>query len=203
MREIKNIIFDLGGVIIDIYPERSLQAFAQYAKELGEPTVYQQLLFHELEVGKIHPDVFRENVRAQLKSTITNAQIDDCMIAMLGDVPAERMQTLERIHKKYFTVLLSNTNAIHYDAVAGYIGKRYGSLPFNNYFHKAYYSHLVGLRKPDVRIYELVLRENNLAPEETLFLDDLGENLKSARSLGIQTIKVTPENGIVDILKGF
>ncbi|MDZ4844814.1 MAG: HAD family phosphatase [Chitinophagales bacterium] len=200
---IKNIIFDLGGVIINIYPERSLQAFSQYAEGLGDSSVYRQLLFHEFETGKIHADEFRERVRVQLNLNITNAQIDDCMIAMLGDVPSERIQTLERVHKKYFTALLSNTNAIHYDAVAGYIGKRYSNLPFNNYFHKAYFSHLVGLRKPDTRIYELVLRENNLVPEETLFLDDLGENLKAARSLGIQTIKVTPENGIVDILSDF
>ncbi len=190
-------------MIIDIYPERSLQAFAQYAKELSEPSVYQQLLFHEFETGKIHADEFRARVKSQLNLNISDAQIDECMIAMLGDVPAERIQTLERIQKKYFAVLLSNTNAIHYDAVAGYIGKKYGNLPFNNYFHKAYYSHLVGLRKPDVRIFELVLRENNLVPQETLFLDDLGENLKSARSLGIQTIKVTPEKGIVDILSDF
>ena len=190
-------------MIIDISPERSLQAFAKYAQALGESSVYQQLLFHEFETGKIHADEFRNRVREQLNLNISNSQIDECMLAMLGDVPAERIQTLERIQKKYFTVLLSNTNAIHYDAVAGYIEKTYGNLPFNNYFHKAYYSHLVGLRKPDVRIYELVLNENNLVPEETLFLDDLGENLKSARSLGIRTIKVTPENSIVDILKDF
>lgn len=203
MNGIKNIIFDLGGVIIDIFPERSLEAFSQYANGLGEPAVYQHLLFHEFETGKISSSEFRLRLRTHLNLEISDTAIDECMFAMLGDVPAERIQLLESMRKKYFTLLLSNTNAIHYGAVSHYIEKTHSSFSFDNYFHKAYYSHLVGLRKPDVRIFELVLRENNLVPEETLFLDDLGENLKSARSLGIQTIKVTAENGVVDILKDF
>lgn len=200
---IKNIIFDLGGVIINIFPERSLLAFAQYAKSFTEPSVYKNLMFHELETGQIPAGAFRDRIRKDFNLDITDTQIDDAMMAMLGDVPPERIQLLERMHKKYYTVLLSNTNAIHYDGVNTTVGKTSGNLPLNDYFHKAYYSHLIGLRKPDPRIFELVLRESNLKPEETLFLDDLGENLKSARSLGIQTIKVTPDNGIVDILKDF
>jgi glucose-1-phosphatase len=200
---IKNIIFDLGGVIINIFPERSLQAFAQYANGMAEPAVYRELMFHELETGQIPAGAFRDRLRKHFSLNITDAQIDECMMAMLGDVPQERMELLKRMHQKYYTVLLSNTNAIHYEAVNSYVGKTFNDHPLNDYFHKAYYSHLIGLRKPDPRIFELVLRENNLKPGETLFLDDLGENLKSARALGIQTIKVTAEKGVVDILKDF
>jgi len=201
LSSIKNIIFDLGGVIIDIEPERSLRAFEKYANGLSEPSVYRHQLFHELETGQITPASFREQIRTVLKLDIADEAIDECMFAMLGEIPAERIRLLERMKRKYFTLLLSNTNSIHYDAVAGYLGRTYGTTTFDTYFHKSYYSHIVGLRKPDVKIFELVLCENNLKPEETLYLDDTGEHLKSARSLGIQTVKVTTAHPAVEILK--
>ena len=200
---IKNIIFDLGGVIIDIEPERSLKAFAKYANGLGDPSVYQHLLFHELETGQIEAAAFRNRIRKELRLEIADAAIDECMFAMLGEIPAERIRLLEKMKQRYFTVLVSNTNAIHYAAVAGYLQKTFGTETFDKFFHKTYYSHLVGLRKPDVRIFELAIRENNLVPSETLYLDDTGEHLKSARTLGIQTVKVTAQNSVVEILKDF
>jgi putative hydrolase of the HAD superfamily len=200
---IKTIIFDLGGVIIDIEPQRSITAFAQHINGLRQTNVYQHQLFHELETGAITSAEFRNRLRATLNTNLEDAIIDHCMIAMLGDIPGERLLLLEKMKQRYTTLLLSNTNAIHYDACAGILHKAHRVPTFDHYFHKTYYSHLVGFRKPDIRIFELMIRENNLIPSETLFLDDLGENLKSARSLGIITIKVTPENSILDILKDF
>ena len=98
---------------------------------------------------------------------------------------------------------MSNTNAIHYSAIGDYIIEKHKVVSLDKYFHKTYYSHLTGLRKPDIRIFQLVINDNNLVPEETLYLDDTGEHLKSASSLGIVTVKVTPENSILDILKDY
>lgn len=200
---IKNIIFDLGGVIIDIYPEKSLKAFAGYINGLSEINVYQHRLFHELETGALSPADFRDKLRETLGVIISDAIIEDCMNAMLGGIPAERIGMLEKMKQRYQTLLLSNTNAIHYDAIKRYLSGMPGATSLEKYFNKTYYSHIVGLRKPDVRIFELVLRENNLTPSETLYLDDTGEHLKSAQSLGIVTVKVTPENDIMKILKDF
>ncbi len=200
---VKNIIFDLGGVIIDIAPDLSLKEFSKHINGLSESNVYRHPLFHELETGKITPLDFRNRLRTELNIVIGDALIDECMIAMLGEIPVERIRLLEKMKQRYHTLLLSNTNAIHYDACSRYLLKAHGTASFDSYFHKSYYSHVVGLRKPDVRLFELVIQENNLVPEETLYLDDMGENLKSARSLGINTIKVTPENSVIDILKDF
>jgi len=200
---IKTIIFDLGGVIIDIEPERSLKAFAEHINGLSQTNVYQHPLFHKLETGSITPDDFRKELRAALNINLSDSIIDNCMIAMLGEIPVERIRLLEKMKSRYQTILLSNTNAIHYNAVAHYLQSAHGCDSFDSYFHKTYYSHLVGLRKPDIRIFELVIRENQLKPAETLYIDDIGEHLKSASSLGIITEKVTPENDIVNILKDF
>ncbi|HXH19878.1 MAG TPA: HAD family phosphatase [Chitinophagales bacterium] len=200
---VKNIIFDLGGVIIDIEPERSLNAFAPYLNGYSEQNIYQHRLFHELETGRITASDFRNQLRAALNISMDDTMIDECMFAMLGEIPEERIRLLEKMKQRYKTILLSNTNVIHYDACSRYLQKAHGTPSFDTYFHKTYYSHLVGLRKPDVRIFELVLRENALVPEETLYLDDTGEHLKSARTLGIITVKVTPENSVVNILKDY
>ncbi len=199
---IKNIIFDLGGVIIDIDPERSFHAFKRHVNGLSE-NVYQHRLFHELETGKISPGPFRNAVRTELGIRLEDSVIDNCMTTMLGEIPAGRIEILEKMKTRYQTLLLSNTNAIHYDAVSRYLLKTHGAPSFETYFHKTYYSHLVGLRKPDIRIFELVIRENDIVPEETLYLDDMDEHLKSAQSLGIVTVKVTQENDLVNILKDF
>lgn len=199
---IRNIIFDLGGVIIDIDPDRTFQAFKRHVNGLGD-NVYRHHLFHELETGRIPAASFRRAIRTELGANLEDSIIDDCMIAMLGEIPAERIEVLEKMRTRYQTLLLSNTNAIHYDAVSRYLLKAHGAASFERYFKKTYYSHIVGLRKPDFRIFELVIRENDLVPEETLYLDDMDEHLKSAQSLGILAVKVTPENDIVNILKDF
>ncbi len=203
MRFIKNILFDLGGVIIDIDPQKSLEAFIRLAGNVEIPQVYQHQLFHRLESGQIEPDDFRREIKHALGLMIHDHEIDACMNAMLGEIPVERLKLLEKMKQRHRTALISNTNAIHYAGFTGYLQKTHGSESLDVYFHKTYYSHLVKIRKPDPRIFEMILQENNFNPQETLFLDDTEEHLNSAAKLGLQTIKVTPRYGIVDILKDF
>ena len=200
--KIRNIIFDLGGVIIDIDPRQSLEAFAKHSNALAD-SAFRNELFFEFETGRIDAAAFRRKVKEAWKVDISDVLIDECMNIMLGEIPQERLDLLKKIKQKYNSILISNTNSIHYDSICVYLTEKFNINSFDDFFHKTYYSHIVGLRKPDPKIFELALKENNFLPEETLYLDDTGEHLKSARSLGIQTVKVTPENSVLEILKDF
>ena len=203
LKNIKNIIFDLGGVIINIYPHKTYEAFNMPANDSAKMSVYLHDLFHQLEIGAIDTTDFITEAKKEWELPLTKQEICDGLNAMLGDIPSERIRAIENVKGKYNIFLLSNTNAIHYEGVMSRLEYSTQWTSFEHLFHKTYYSHLVGLRKPDPAIYQLVLDENELVPDETLFLDDLGENLKSAQSLGIRTIKVSERNSIVDILNDF
>jgi putative hydrolase of the HAD superfamily len=120
---------------------------------------------------------------------------------MLGDIPAGRIELLRELRSKYKTYLLSNTNAIHLDCFSGMVKKAHGLESLDPLFHKAYYSHLMKLRKPDAAIYEYVLNENGLKANETIFLDDNVANLKGAASVGIQTFHVTHPDLIFSLFR--
>ena len=103
-----------------------------------------------------------------------------------------------KLHKKYRTFLLSNTNSIHYKEFNKRLFNEQG-VYLENIFEKTYYSHAVNLRKPDAAIFKLVLNENNLVPEETLFVDDTALNFPEAEKLGVRVYHITPGNGITDM----
>jgi FMN phosphatase YigB (HAD superfamily) len=108
---------------------------------------------------------------------------------------------LRDLKSKYKTYLLSNTNAIHLDCFTGIVKKAHGIESLDPLFHKAYYSHLMKMRKPDPGIYEFVLKENGLKAEETIFLDDNLANLKGAASVGIQTFHVSHPDTIFSLFR--
>lgn len=202
MQGIKNIIFDLGGVIINIEPERTYESFDKHLKGVPKMSIYLHDLFHQLEIGRIDADTFIREAKKEWSLDLPDEVIYEGLNAMLGDIPPERIEAILEINQKYDTYLLSNTNPIHFDSVAQILNDTMQHT-FESLFKRTYYSHLVGLRKPDPKIYELVLNENNLNPEETVFLDDLGENLKSASALGIKTIQVSKEQDLIKILGEF
>ena len=202
MDGIKNIIFDLGGVIIDIEPQKTYESFNKHFEEVPQMSIYLHDLFHQLEIGKIDAVTFIREAKKEWNLDLPDEIIYEGLNAMLGDIPLGRIKAIKDVNLRYDTYLLSNTNAIHFDSVSQILEDTIQHT-FEGLFKKTYYSHLIGLRKPDPKIYELVLEENNLIPEETVFLDDLGENLKSASTLGIKTIQVTKEKDLVKILSEF
>jgi HAD superfamily hydrolase (TIGR01509 family) len=192
--EIKNLIFDLGGVIINLDVTRTFQAFADLAnssiKEV-KAKVSEQSFFNDYEKGMMDDEEFRHNVRAFVNNEITNAQIDAAWNAMLLDIPKEKYQLLLKLKSSYRVFLLSNTNNIHLQSVNQIVFNDTGRANLGHYFHKDYYSHLMKMRKPDSEIFQHVLQENNLVASETYFLDDNLENIQGAKSVGIQTAHIT------------
>ena len=190
----KNLIFDLGGVIIDLDVERTKAAFALLSqKSVSEVQLLLENspIFQQYEKGQLNDNQFRNEVRMLLHTNSSDQEIDAAWNAMLGEIPSNRIKLLERLRKDYQLFLLSNTNNIHLVCFNEIVKATCGSLSLDPYFDKAYYSHLVQMRKPEVEIYNLVLNENNLLGHETLFLDDNVSNLEGASQTGIQTFHVS------------
>jgi putative hydrolase of the HAD superfamily len=207
MTKIKNLIFDLGNVIIDLDMERT---FAQLRHYLGADyeaslkNLFDKDIFIEYEIGNISENEFLHNLRAVADVPVGIGQLRDAWNAMLLDIPFKRLEMLERLKQKYQVFLLSNTNDSHLYYVHGYLKTIYGIENFEErFFHRPYYSHLLGLRKPNRDIYEFVLKDAHLKADETMFFDDLLWNVKSAQSVGIQAVLHPAGTEIVDILRDF
>jgi putative hydrolase of the HAD superfamily len=203
---VKNIIFDLGGVLLNLNYHLTRKAFedlgvqdfdAFYTQHHANP------LFEQLEVGAIEPEDFYNKLREATGLTLTNGQIETAWNAMLLDFPAERLAWLDQIKNKYNIYLFSNTNAIHYKAFTSIYAQTaplVGLKPdFNHFFEEAHYSHTLGQRKPEVAAFEAVLAKSGLDPAQTLFIDDTISNIEGAQKAGLQTIFLSGGLTVMDL----
>lgn len=198
---IKNIIFDLGGVLFNIEPERTAEAFAALSN--SSPVDIMELhksqnFFTDYEKGLIGDHEFRDHIREFLNKELSDKQIDDAWGALLLDIPMNKIDMIREAQGKYKTYLLSNTNNIHRIKFEADFIRTAGN-KIQDYFEKVYYSFDMGMRKPDDEIFLEVLHQNDLIPEETLLLDDSLPNILSAEQLGMQTIHVTINQPIIEI----
>jgi FMN phosphatase YigB (HAD superfamily) len=198
----RNLIFDLGGVILDLSIDHTLHSFAKISK-IDIETVRRRFAtapgFEEYEKGALDDSGFRNFVRETYSVTANDPVIDDCWNAMLRGIPQIKLDLLMRLQGEFRVFLLSNTNAIHIHHINEVmLPKMPGAKALETYFHKAYYSHRMRKRKPNADIFEEVMEENNLLPEQTVFLDDNDLNIEGARSLGIKTVHVTSPSLILD-----
>lgn len=201
LEKINNIIFDLGGVIINLDMERTYHAFKKLAGEREVPMfnlTIQHEIFKQFEVGAIDTPTFLDGMRA-LIGPYTDAQLTDAWNAMLLDIPAERVALLRELKQKYRTFLFSNTNQIHFDGFNKILNEAHGLPGLDPLFEKVYFSHTMGLRKPDVASFLQIINENGLVPAETLFLDDTAGHLEGAKIAGLQTMLVSNEQHILKI----
>lgn len=202
---VRNLIFDLGGVILDLSVKDTLESFAHLSK-LPERTVTEIFVsspeFEQFETGHLTEHEFRDFIRSAYRIHASDQEIDTCWNAMLKGLPVAKLQLLTGLKTKYKTFLLSNTNTIHLRQINHVILKSVtGETSLDNYFHKTYYSQLMGMRKPDSAIFQHVLHENHLLADETLFLDDNASNVEAAHKLGIQTVFVTSYETIFDVFQ--
>ncbi|MCE7863876.1 MAG: HAD family phosphatase [Bacteroidetes bacterium CHB5] len=198
---IKNIIFDLGGVILNLSVERTHQAFADLSGlTLSEikARVHQGPFFHDYERGLITDAEFRHHVRETLQVNVSDLALDTAWNAMLLDIPTARLALLEQLKQTHRVFLLSNTNEIHRQCFNNIVRQTSGKPGIEHYFHRAYFSHLLNLSKPDVTIYQQVVTDQNLLPHETVFLDDNADNIAGAAKAGLHTFHVQHPNQIFD-----
>ena len=188
---IRHIIFDLGGVILNIDYKLTEKAFVE-AGISNFAELYSQLrqsdLFDKFEVGGISGAEFVNELRKTGPADITEAQVLAAWNAMLLDFPLRRLQILQQLRIHYDLFLLSNTNEIHEAAFNDILMRERGMPNLGVFFDKVYLSHRVGLRKPNKEIFQRVLDENGLKAEHTLFIDDSPQHIAAANELGIKTI---------------
>ena len=188
----KNIIFDLGNVLVKLNPEGCIGAFK--AIGMGElvdtnPQSEGMKLMSKLGVGMITTEEFCEAARKLTGTYVTNEEIIDAANKMLVEIPDEKKERLLQLKKAgYRLFLLSNTIDIHWDYCVDHLFpyQKYG---VEDYFEQCFLSQRMHLAKPNARIYEEVIRQANIHPDETLFIDDLKENCEAAEKLGIHTFQ--------------
>ncbi len=199
---IKNIIFDLGGVLLDIDPQRTIRAFG----ELGMPDLikpggwsYDHEVFLRMEQGRLDDAEFRDGIRTLLSHPVSDKEIDEAWCAMLLQFPPEKITLLRELAPRYRLYLFSNTNRIHIAHFHELFRKQFG-FHLTELFVKDYYSSEIRLRKPEPEAFRFVLEDAGLNPAETLFIDDLDINTKSAAQTGMQTICLKPDMDLVKVL---
>ncbi|TKB97917.1 HAD family hydrolase [Pedobacter cryophilus] len=205
MQNIKNVIFDYGNVIFTIDFKRTQAAFnalginnveSFYAHKTQHP------IFNQFEKGEITAAQFRDGIREISEHpNLTDEQIDHTWNSLLIGVPKGNHELLLQVKQKYRTFLLSNINEIHLDYINNYLKRQFNIDGNEVFFEKIYYSHLVGKRKPNKEIFEQLLSENNLDPQETLFIDDSPQHLETATNMGIQTYLMTYPDTIQEFFK--
>ncbi|MEM7107237.1 MAG: HAD-IA family hydrolase [Bacteroidota bacterium] len=188
LRKIQDIIFDLGGVIIGLDVRRTVSKMAElmHTTELEAQSVFEsKAQFKAYEMGRMTDRKFRDFIRSLAPRPVSDSAIDTAWNAMILDIPDNHFELLSRLSKKYRVHLLSNTNNIHLQCVKQKL-ELAGRGQLAHYFHREFYSHKMGMRKPNRNIYEQVLKAGEMEAEATLFLDDNLDNLAGAKSLGIQ-----------------
>lgn len=192
---IQNIIFDLGGVILDIDYNQTIAAFKalgvdDFELEFSQST--QQDFFDRFETGLADEAAFLEYARQRCTAGTSDQQILDAWNAMLLRIPLRRLQILQQLQLHYNTFLLSNTNLVHEKAFNQMLREVCGFQTLAVFFDKVYLSHHIGLRKPDEAVFRKILEENQLKASETLFIDDSIQHIEAARRLGIEAIHLQP-----------
>lgn len=200
-----NLLFDFGGVLIDLDIARTPAAFARLSRR-GQAAEYSQAaqaeLFDLFETGQTTPAEFRAALRAAYDLDATDPEIDAAWNALLLDVPAERLALVGELRRRgHATALLSNTNELHITEINRRLTQQYG---FKNgiadCLDRVFYSQEVGLRKPGEEIFRHALREMNWQPADTLFIEDSPQHIATARRLGLRVLHLAPPLTLITAL---
>ena len=202
MNPINAIIFDLGGVLLDINYWLTIEAFNNLGCSDFESIYTQQKqsqLFDDFETGKVSSETFRKSLQKQMQFSISNVEFDNAWNKMLLQLPEQRIELLEKLNKKFSLFLLSNTNEIHIKAFKKIISSSIGYERFENCFKKVYFSSEIGNRKPNASCFEMVISENKLSAAKTLFIDDSIQHVEGAYKIGIKTLLIESGEELVSI----
>jgi len=200
---IKNIVFDFGGVILNIDHYRVEQAFkrlgiSQFDHLFNQAS--QSELFRAFEKGETTPARFRDEIRNLIKLNLSDATIDQTWNEIIDDYPPKRIELLKELKTRYKLYLLSNTNIIHYNYYIPEFRHLFG-LDFELLFHKVYWSFKIGMRKPDPDPFLLLIKNEIIRPEETLFIDDTIQNIRTAKSIGFHAVHLQKGLEITDLFR--
>ena len=191
---VEAIIFDLGGVIINLDTSRTIASFVRLSgwKQAEIISLTNSKEFLDFERGNLNDAEFRAFVSKSLQTHLTNEQLDQAWNAMILDIPEVRINLLRKLSQQLPTFILSNTNNIHIEFVERELLPEHNIRSFKEIVHKDYYSHVMGMRKPEPEIFQRLIDENNLSTIKTLLVDDNTQNIEAAKVMGFKTYLVPP-----------
>ena len=202
LENINTIIFDIGNVLIDIDYEVMVAEFEKIATvDFHQIVAYshQDRVFDQYEKGLISSAQFRDTLRRYLRPAVTDEEIDNAWNSILIHYPPAKFELLKKLGDQYRVFALSNINELHLAAIDVQVQNLFGAEDMSMYFEYAYYSHQMGLRKPETEIYKRVLQDSSLDPATTLFIDDKLENTNAAAALGIRAFHLTDRDALMSL----
>ncbi|MCF8332699.1 MAG: HAD family phosphatase [Bacteroidales bacterium] len=205
LKGIKNLIFDFGGVLIDIDYEAVRSAFQKIGLE-DVSAFYKHenhsRLVEDFEQGIISATVFRDEIIRNIGKPISYESFDWAWNAILKEVPFERVKLLEKLSSRFNLYLLSNTNIIHYEKYTGDFKRQHGK-SLHSLFIKAYFSHEIKMRKPYPDIFNYVIKDAGLEKEKSMFIDDAEKNIEAARKVGLKVFYKPQEDELTEFFDTF
>ena len=203
MNKIKNIIFDLGGVILNLDYTKTVDEFKKIGL-LNFQDLYSQkmqnILFDDFEKGEVSSAEFISSLIDSENLKIKEIDFINAWNAMLLEIPVKKLEFIDALKKDYKVFLLSNTNEVHINKFEDDLKKNNMLNQFYKCFDKVYYSSRMGKRKPDENCFKQVLEENQLVPQQTLFIDDSVQHIKGAKRIGIETFHLEKNKSIIDLV---
>lgn len=193
---IHHLIFDLGGLFIDVYMDRFAYSLQQLVGKEVAPTLEKlqhEKFFDAYETGHIHTAQFLDTLSAAFGNEYSQEQYAACWNAILGRVQLDQFQLIQPLRKHCDVVLLSNTNSLHVEALEAEFEKSHPGERLSNFFDRIYYSQQIGLRKPEPQVFAHVVEQGAFNPAHTLFIDDSAGHLQGAQAKGLQTL-LHPQN---------
>ncbi len=192
---IKNIVFDLGGVIITLDYNEAVRRFLEVGVDNIEKLIdpyHQKGIFLQLEEGTMTREEFYDAVRSECGKNISDESIDYGWFGFIKEVPEYKLKMLEQLKGKYNLYLLSNTNPV---IMSWARTERFSPLgkSLDSYFDKLYLSYEIGVTKPHPKIFDFLVSDSGIIPSETLFIDDGVYNIEAGKALGMKTYQ--PANG--------
>ena len=201
MKRISALLFDLGGVIVDLDYNKTIEAFEAIGLEDAEH-LYNQFnqskIFDEFEIGSISGNEFISLLQEKIPQKVSQSKIKEAWNAMILGFEKSKLEQIKRYSEKIPCYLLSNTNEIHLE----YIQTLLQQVPFKNLellFKKCYYSHIIGKRKPHRETFEWVLNDMGSSPEEVLFIEDSPQHIRGAEKAKIKTLHFTNDRRLEDV----
>lgn len=203
LKGIRNIVLDLGGVILELDVNRSIELLSELGLP-GEENLDKVFLkypfFLKFETGRISPDEFIDALTALLGDHTPKEKIIEAWNAMILGFLPDTIKLLTRLREEYRLFLLSNTNAIHEVYYNDILHMKHGIPNLKDIFEKVYYSHDVNMRKPDHEIFQYVLDDSRINARETLYIDDTEVHVKAAGDLGIHVYHLRLPQRLTEVL---
>lgn len=195
LKKIKNIVFDLGGVLFELDPMATVKSFGKYGVKDVEKT-YREVIatewFRDFEIGNISNEDFRKKMNDYCNTNMNPEEFAECWNAMIVSYPSENERLLENLKKDFNLYILSNTNRIHVEFFEPMSNWR------NGLFVKRYYSNDIHCRKPDLEAFNYVITDAGINPCETLFIDDRADNIEGAKLAGLNTIHLKKQSDLYE-----